>query len=184
MTSPRTMPGGIRTWSPEMDEALKRHIADKLSHSKVFELINREFKTTVSRNATIGRAFRLGLKSEARPVKKCITVVKRSPRPIRRHPMAKLFALEPQLERAEVVLQCAAVEPLNIGLMDLRENHCRYPYGKGPYTFCGHEKQAKSSYCHLHTKLCDGRGTAAERAAAPIGNLRSARPSAHTFEAA
>jgi hypothetical protein len=31
---------------------------------------------------------------------------------------------------------------------------CRYPYGQGPYTFCGHSKHEGSSYCPAHHKAC------------------------------
>lgn len=44
--------------------------------------------------------------------------------------------------------------PLMIGLMDLTDTTCRYPIGDGPFVFCGHEKQAGSSYCPGHHALC------------------------------
>ncbi|MCK1479305.1 hypothetical protein IVB27_32345 [Bradyrhizobium sp. 197] len=47
---------------------------------------------------------------------------------------------------------CADVEPRNVSLADLGKNECRYPYGDGPFTFCGHP--AEGSYCAGHKALC------------------------------
>jgi hypothetical protein len=35
-----------------------------------------------------------------------------------------------------------------------KHDGCRYPYGQGPYTFCGHPKHEGSSYCPAHHKVC------------------------------
>jgi hypothetical protein len=36
---------------------------------------------------------------------------------------------------------------------------CRYPYGNGPYSFCGHAKHEGSSYCPAHHKATHWRPT-------------------------
>lgn len=46
------------------------------------------------------------------------------------------------------------VVPLNIDLGDLKNSQCRYPYGEGPYTFCGHPVKEKSPYCADHHAIC------------------------------
>lgn len=39
-------------------------------------------------------------------------------------------------------------------LFELEDNDCRYPYGNGPYLFCGDPKQEQSSYCSHHHSVC------------------------------
>ena len=46
------------------------------------------------------------------------------------------------------------VASLNIDLEDLKNRRCRYPYGDGPFTFCGHPVKEKSPYCEEHHKIC------------------------------
>lgn len=56
---------------------------------------------------------------------------------------------------SEVKIACVEIVPRNLSLLELEPNDCRYPYGDGPFTFCGHPKQAGSSYCTPHFHLCD-----------------------------
>ncbi len=53
--------------------------------------------------------------------------------------------------------------PLNIDFIDLKNSQCRYPYGEGPYVFCGHPIQKWSPYCPEHHSLCHT-GKTAQRA--------------------
>lgn len=46
------------------------------------------------------------------------------------------------------------VVPLNIEMDHLKHSQCRYPYGDGPFTFCGHPVTEKSPYCEEHHKIC------------------------------
>lgn len=46
------------------------------------------------------------------------------------------------------------VVSLNIDLDDLKNSQCHYPYGEGPYTFCGHSVKEKSPYCMDHHAIC------------------------------
>jgi hypothetical protein len=47
-------------------------------------------------------------------------------------------------------LRCVEVVPLHKNLVDLGENECHFPYGTGPYTFCGLPKLEGRSYCGHH----------------------------------
>lgn len=40
--------------------------------------------------------------------------------------------------------------PLHKSLMQLERGECRWPYGDGPFTFCGHLQHENSSYCRFH----------------------------------
>lgn len=46
------------------------------------------------------------------------------------------------------------VVPLNMELDDLKNSQCRYPYGDGPFTFCGHPVKENSPYCDEHHDIC------------------------------
>lgn len=52
-----------------------------------------------------------------------------------------------------IVVETTVVS-LNIKLEDLKNSQCRYPYGEGPYTFCGHPVGDNLSYCTEHHKIC------------------------------
>lgn len=54
-------------------------------------------------------------------------------------------------------LRDAEVEPLHLSLPDLKAHNCRYPYGEGPFTFCG-QPIRDGSYCFAHAALCAGVG--------------------------
>lgn len=41
-------------------------------------------------------------------------------------------------------------EAERIKLDDLEAHHCRWPYGDGPFAFCGKNKALGSSYCDFH----------------------------------
>jgi hypothetical protein len=47
--------------------------------------------------------------------------------------------------------------PLNLSLIDISWNGCRYATGEnseGHHLFCGHENDGKSSYCSHHHNVC------------------------------
>jgi hypothetical protein len=37
-----------------------------------------------------------------------------------------------------------------VAFMELKPQHCRYPYGESNFLFCGSQKQKGSSYCQYH----------------------------------
>lgn len=38
-------------------------------------------------------------------------------------------------------------------LVDLKPNGCRWPYGSGPFVFCGHAQVPGMSYCEKHCRV-------------------------------
>ena len=57
----------IEQGAPEHSNALRKLIAERLSFSEIAAAINKQFKISYSRNATLGRARRMGLAGPARP---------------------------------------------------------------------------------------------------------------------
>jgi hypothetical protein len=39
-----------------------------------------------------------------------------------------------------------------VDILDLKNHHCRWPLGNGPFVFCGHAKADGSSYCPEHKR--------------------------------
>ena len=54
----------------------------------------------------------------------------------------------------ELRLRCVEIVPRNLTLLELEDNDCRFPYGEGTITFCGHPKLKGSAYCGPHNAIC------------------------------
>jgi GcrA cell cycle regulator len=101
----------------------------------------------VSRNAILGKVFRLGL----------IGTRKAS-----RHPTAQIKAKAPRRpawnppKPDPIIVDETpdAPEFLCLGLLELTPKQCHYPHGDGvPYAFCGQPVRDGSSYCGYHHAL-------------------------------
>lgn len=109
-----------------------------------------------TRNAVIGKVHRLGLSRE-----KEIRVKVDAPRAPREHKaLARVVKSNGNsnshrvlwsVEAEPIEMRCAAVEPLH--LAEPETGKCKYPYGDGPFSFCGHDAPGKT-YCDLHHELC------------------------------
>lgn len=152
-------------WTPAQDKDLKRLYAEGYSCSLIAAQIPGK-----TRNAVIGRVHRLGL--SLRGIGKTPPVARpRITNPIGTRKISrKPPVVRPPLE--EIKLRCAAVEPMHRNLMDMRRGQCRWPFGSGPYLFCGHPIAHGSSYCEAHFLLSIGPGTSSEQAALKISRRR------------
>jgi GcrA cell cycle regulator len=138
-------------WTGERDEAIKRHLGEGLSHAETAAAVNFQFHTDYSRNAVIGRANRIGIRSLCQPHHgNGMRKVKPKPSPN--------FRPKPRLPKP--VFACddaghrvAEVAPLNLPLLELEPGMCRWPYGDGPYVFCAHQVNGEASYCEPHMAL-------------------------------
>jgi GcrA cell cycle regulator len=163
-------------WAPEHCEALREHLAKGMSYSEIAAAINAKFNTAYSRNATIGRAKRMGLAGFERPrgwSKLSPKAQQPNLRRLRQRRLPELWWPIPTFERTETAkLRCVEVEPRHLPLVDLEPTDCRYPYGGDEegeaITFCGHPRREGSSYCAPHFDLTRGPGTASERAAGTV----------------
>lgn len=164
-------------WAEEHCRALREYLERGLTYSEIANAINARFNTDYSRNATLGRARRMGLSGSQRsdrPVRpkrrpklnskrlnkmRTRALCEPNPKP---KPRLKVF------ERAAALkLRCVGVAPRHLLLADLEDRDCRYPYGGDAdgeaITFYGHPRREGSSYCTSHFHLTSGPGT--ERAA-------------------
>lgn len=141
-----------QTWTDTMDVELKKLHGEGYSSSQIASFM----QMGLSRNAVIGRVFRLGL---SRPIVRKIRAAKvaRTHKPVARIVRANGnsngFRVHMSVETDEFQPRCVEVVPRNILLIDLGRDDCRYPYGDGPFVFCGHPQRGESSYCPAHSIL-------------------------------
>lgn len=132
--------------------------------------IAREIGGGLSRNAVIGKAHRLGLAGRPQAPRK--------PRKVGgdrgggtlqrlRSKQDQFFAPEPDTRP----VRAADVVPLHLKLSDLPLGACHWPYGDGPFTFCGHTVLPEQPYCRAHDRL-------AHSSAVEISEAERARRSA------
>jgi len=163
------------SWMEQHSQALREYLAKGMTFSQIAKAINARFNTAYSRNATIGRARRLGLSAPERPAR-----LKPPPKPARvriKKVGARVRAeSRPKLDVSEraaaLKLRCVGIVPRHLSLADLEPGDCRYPYGGDKdgeaITFCGHPRREGSSYCVAHFHLTSGPGTASERSAGQV----------------
>jgi GcrA cell cycle regulator len=171
-------------WASEHSDALREHLARGMSYSQIARAINATFNTHYSRNATIGRARRMGLAAVDRPAEITPPAPRDqqpSVRRLRRDYAALAQWLVPKFEPVKAEkLRCVDIEPRHLSLLELDEGDCRYPYGGDAegeaITFCGHPQRAESSYCAAHFHLTLGPGALPEHpvSAAPLTVVEAA----------
>ena len=170
----------LQLWNDDIIEALRELRAQGFSYSDAARRINATFGTCFTREATIGKARRLRLASDSTAPSKpgslhvpqgIPAAIPRRDQQSERSPSAwsesascnparlKLGWSTPLLAEpaADLMpLRCADITPRRIAFADLEPEHCRYPYGEGPYRFCGHVRRPGSAYCPAHADLVAG----------------------------
>jgi GcrA cell cycle regulator len=123
------------SWADEHSRALREYLEKGLSFSRIAKAINARFNTAYSRNATIGRARRMGLSAPERLNISAARKPRRKPRPAQLLKM-RARALVPSrpkravLKRAAALkLRCVGIVPRHLSLLELEPGDCRYPYG-------------------------------------------------------
>ena len=188
-------------WSPERVSTLTKLVTDGLSASQIATELG-----GVTRNAVIGKAIRLGLRlgngtrrlltSEQRIARKNEMRRKRraaeTGRPVserrshsRRTPAQRLadaYAFEDAVAETLPREQTAEQKALNVPLLKLTDQTCRYPIGdpQSPdFTFCGAAPNGIGPFCHHHHRLCYRRPNEVVAAgrALPVATANLASPS-------
>jgi GcrA cell cycle regulator len=158
-------------WSDDRVAELTRLWTEGFSQSIIAE------KLGITRNMVCGKIYRLDLppplvpKTSLERVRRSSSgerkMVRRQPkapkrvvtnyesvRAVRANGNSNAMRLIKSITTDLAPLRCAEVEPRHVSLVDLGANDCRYPYGDGKVTFCGHLKLSGSSYCPEHHSLC------------------------------
>jgi GcrA cell cycle regulator len=138
-------------WTQEHHDYAVELAADPMgfSLSIVAEKINAKFGTAYTRNAVIGRLNRAGITREATKTTK--PKGRGAARPILRGRLVRLSAPRTRIPEIVVQMRCAEVVPRHVSLLELGNNECHWPYGEGPFTFCGN--RADGTYCAAHRLL-------------------------------
>lgn len=141
-------------WTDERIDLMKSLWAQGLSAS----IIAQRLGGGVSRSAVCGKLFRLNVRS--RPL---TTHEKLGPPKVKhndknrggglgrniRNRTGKAFAEK----RKPAPIEAPPTEPisLDIPLLALQSNHCRWPHGNGPFLFCGQPTGGGLPYCRHHS---------------------------------
>lgn len=122
-------------WTPALIERLTQLWSDGLTCSEIAAQI-----PGTTRSSCIGKIHRLGLPGRPSPVRASGNAPRKRPSP----PVKPPSFPEPAPE---------VIEPLHIGMMELRDSQCKWPYGVGAATtFCGHAITPGKPYCSGHCR--------------------------------
>lgn len=143
------------TWTEDR-VALLREIHAQGSNAWIARVINERTGSQFSRNAVIGKRMREGIGANAKPGQRIGNQI--TPRPRRRRSTGLRaqngWRLPPDFSTFEDMPEA---EFLNVPLLGLTANQCRYARGGGgdePYLFCGQPTKKESSYCpHHHARV-------------------------------
>lgn len=174
-------------WTHSSEEKLRQLWSDGKSASECARM----FGGVITRNAIIGKVFRMGLPKRRTttsiPKRNHWTDEKRSALSAklkakaasRQADVTKRNAVNPMVARVKAppaavfvpATKDLAVGTWNalpgaepVGIMDLTERTCRWPVSDGaPFLFCGCQVAAGSSYCPTHKHIGTGTGTRGEK---------------------
>lgn len=161
------------TWTDERIEQLTALWRDGKSAGQIAKTLG-----GVSRNAVIGKVHRLGLQLEGGHDAVAKAQKARADR-VRREKRAQVDRdraircerrADDARKKAEKIAKIAAAKParpepvftdvfrlapLELSLLDLRENDCRFPVSgeKADTLFCGHNVEAGGTYCTYHARV-------------------------------
>lgn len=156
------------TWTPEMDEALRRERAAGKSYSEAASVIRTEFNVAITRNAATGRGARLkvpGRKQappKPKPTSAPATKMVMRAVPVVRANGSVTFRMKLKTVLAEDAIADVPIElgPNAVSFFDAQRCHCRWPYGDprdlDTFRFCGEPVAAERSYCTGHTRKARG----------------------------
>lgn len=143
-------------WTPELKAEVCKLWTDHSAISIAAQLQARGYNFT--RSAVIGLVHRMGLSAE-----NLERVAYRQKRDSEQREGPKR-AYNRRANPSEIQLRCAEIAPRHISIIERSSGECCYPYGDGPFTFCGHPvcfiplintgELKQSSYCQAHHDLC------------------------------
>ncbi len=145
-------------WTDAMVARLKVLHSEDQPFSEIALKMSKDFRVSMSRNAAIGKASRLGL--VARKPQPNSVVSPRRPR--RARPMSysvprrkSLLDQAEQLTAGEAVRLPPDQSPCAVSFMQLERHHCRWPIdgAGGMMMYCGADTLEGGSYCPRHHRI-------------------------------
>lgn len=168
MAGPPAKPVTWRKWPEEHAARFLELIAQGLSYAQIADEMNKEFGTDYSRNAMVGRATRVGVKStykqhhrpgprtnkpKVRVEQRLRVVAANGNSDVKRVSAAFVAVVEPA---EQVTIE--GLELRHVSLLDLRKGECRFECSGQDdarnFTFCGNPVKPGSSYCSAHHAIC------------------------------
>lgn len=141
-------------WPPAMVDALKVMAADGiLSLSEMARELSRQFGWRLTRNAVIGKMFRLKLKRRP-PKRGRKPQPSRAGEPYKHWPSRQNPKLREVMKMAEPVDVTKAVNPRTF--VKLKPGECHWPYGhprQAGFHFCGGKQVDGFPYCAAHVRM-------------------------------
>jgi hypothetical protein len=143
------MRDGIHDWTAEMllrFTQLHRQ-QPPLSFARIAAQMSAEFNITLTRNACIGKASRLGLPMRGQ-----------TDRPRRNREKIKMIKIRVDAPIAPLI---APRQPeIGLDIYQTRKGDCKWPLGeiedRPPYRYCGAPSLLGRPYCKAHTKKATG----------------------------
>lgn len=146
--------------SPWADNVTERLIAIWRDYSagQISEILGAEFGVSLTRNAVIGKATRLGISGDSKSDRH--TMKKRKEKKEHRTTL-RIVAANGNSNHLRVVrsvtsdlpkLRCIAEPALNLTLLELRDDQCHHIAGLD-HLYCGHPVRPGISYCLAHNQL-------------------------------
>lgn len=125
--------------SPWSDERIARRATALLlagnSSSQVASTIYEEFGCYITRNAVIGFSHRVGLRASGKPGG------------------ARSKKRRVNIQHDPIVRDGMDVPHKALTLYQLTEHACRWPFGDGPFSFCGEPAVPSLPYCLGHARI-------------------------------
>jgi hypothetical protein len=151
---------GKDVWDDQRIAILARMLKAGATFSEMALRINLKTGSQLTRNACIGKAGRLGLrgKTSRSQMREPVRAAKGNYSSdgavaggILSRIKSKLNNDRAPVVALKVVHETVEQEPLHIALMDLTDHTCHWPYGDGPFTFCGCPTLFPKPFCSAHT---------------------------------
>lgn len=144
-------------WSQESVEALRGHVAAKMSGSEIAAAMSVQFDFPFTKNMVIGKCHRndICLERAVKPPKETAAYQAKS------RQRDRIFVIKTKMAKPRIVIEKAAPNvaipvSLRVALVDLRETDCRFPIGnpgEPDFGFCGSYAEVGVPYCAAHQKI-------------------------------
>ena len=137
-------------WTQERVDLMAKLWKDGLSASDIASRLG-----GVTRCAVIGKVHRLGLSGRSPRTGRSAAINQHQHNGWKTKPTAKFpsptikIAAEPWVPAAEPFVPLEERK----SLLNLQDKDCRWPFGDGPFSFCGRAKEPGLSYCRPHAQI-------------------------------